>query len=61
MRVNELKKLLKKSGCYIEREGASHEIWYSPITQNHFPVSRHGSEELKAKTLNSIKKAAGIA
>lgn len=60
MRVNELKKILKKSGCYLEREGANHEIWYSPITQQAFSVSRHGNEELKPKTLNSIMKAAGI-
>lgn len=60
MRVIELKKILKKSGCYLEREGANHEIWYSPITQKRFSVSRHGKEELKTKTLKSIMEAAGI-
>ena len=32
MRYSELKKLLTKEGCYLQREGRNHEIWYSPKT-----------------------------
>ena len=42
MKYSELKKLLKKNGCRMEREGANHELWYSPITGKTFPVGRHG-------------------
>ena len=35
MKVSEIKKLLKKAGCYCIREGDNHEIWYSPITNRH--------------------------
>lgn len=60
MKVSELVRLLTKAGCYVLRQGANHEIWYSPITNQTFPVSRHGSQELKDGTLRSIKKMAGI-
>ena len=42
-----VKEILGAHGCYFERPGkGDHEIWYSPITQRHFPVdgkilSRH--------------------
>jgi len=48
MTYGELKKQLKKIGCYIEREGKSHEIWFSPITGESFPVGRHKTEEVKS-------------
>ena len=38
MKKGELIKILKKSGCYLKREGTRHEIWVSPITQNMFEV-----------------------
>ncbi|MEA5135677.1 MAG: type II toxin-antitoxin system HicA family toxin [Candidatus Fimivivens sp.] len=60
MKIGELKKALKESGCYIIREGANHEIWYSPKTSQQFPVGRHDSKEINPKTLHSIKKAAGL-
>ncbi|MBR3625068.1 MAG: type II toxin-antitoxin system HicA family toxin [Bacteroidaceae bacterium] len=60
MKINELIKLLKKSGCYIERHGANHDIWFSPKTGNYFQVGRHKSQEIRVKTLESIKKSAGI-
>lgn len=50
--------LLKKHGCTFVRQGrGDHEIWYSPITDAHFPVdgkikSRH--------TANGIMKQSGI-
>lgn len=60
MRYGELKKKLRKAGCYIIREGGNHEIWYSPQTKESFPVGRHDGEEVKTGTLNSILKAAGL-
>lgn len=31
---------LKDKGCYLVRQGkGSHEIWFSPITNRHFPVA----------------------
>lgn len=60
MRYSEVKKLLRKHGCYLHRQGKRHEQWYSPITGNTFSVSRHDSEEAKSGTLESILKAAGI-
>lgn len=60
MRYSELEKELRKAGCYILKEGASHTIWYSPITGKKFPVSRHKTEEIKTGTFKSIKKDAGL-
>lgn len=60
MTYSELKKILKKNGCKLEREGSNHEMWYSPKTQKHFTVGRHNTQEVAAGTLRSIKKDAGI-
>jgi predicted RNA binding protein YcfA (HicA-like mRNA interferase family) len=54
----ELIRLLRDAGCVLVRPGkGSHQVWYSAITQRHFPVpvgikSRH--------TANAILKQAGI-
>lgn len=53
-----LKHILEEHGCYKHREArGSHELWFSPMTQQYFPVSvscqsRH--------TANGILKQAGI-
>lgn len=60
MKYSELKKLLKQKGCRLEREGANHEIWYSPITGKHFPVGRHDAKDVVGGTLKAIQKQAGI-
>ena len=54
MKYSELHKKLKEAGCYPLREGGNHPIWFSPLTGNKFPTSRHESQEVKAGTLNSI-------
>lgn len=37
----QLKKLLTEAGCRFVRPGrGDHEIWWSPITQQHFTVDR---------------------
>lgn len=38
MKYSEIKRKLKRAGCYCKREGANHEIWYSPATDRMFPV-----------------------
>lgn len=60
MTYGELKRRLKKIGCYLDREGSRHEIWYSPITNKRFQVGRHNTEEVATGTLKNIKKDAGL-
>lgn len=60
MTYGELKRLLRKNGCYLEREGKRHEIWYSPKTDKRFQLGRHNTEEVASGTLGNIKKEAGL-
>lgn len=60
MTYGELKRLLKKSGCYLVREGKRHEQWHSPTTNETFPVGRHNTEEVAEGTLKNIKRASGL-
>ncbi len=60
MTYGELKRLLKKNGCYLLREGSNHEVWFSPITNKMFQVGRHTKEDVPKGTLQSIKKMAGL-
>ncbi|MDR0987136.1 MAG: type II toxin-antitoxin system HicA family toxin [Ruminococcus sp.] len=60
MTQNELKKRLRAIGCEKILEGKRHEIWYSPITDNRFPVGRHGSEDVPKGTLAAIKNQSGL-
>ena len=60
MRYGELKRKLRKAGCYKTAEGGNHEKWYSPKTGNSFPVGRHDNQEVKSGTLQSILKQSGV-
>ena len=60
MKFSELKKVLRKNGCYLLKEGSKHEIWYSSITNDSFTVGRHSTEDVKKGTLNSILSKSGI-
>lgn len=60
MTYSELKRKLKKIGCYKVVEGARHEMWYSPITGKTFPVGRHNNQEVASGTLDSIKRDSGL-
>ena len=60
MKYSELKKILKQNGCYKVDEGANHEIWFSPITSQPFPVGRHNSQDVPTGTYKAILKQAGI-
>jgi hypothetical protein len=52
-----LKKLLGKAGCSFQRQGkGDHEIWYSPISKQYFPVD----SRIKSRhTANAVLKQAG--
>jgi len=56
----ELKRELKQVGCRFDHDGGNHEIWYSPITNGYFPISRHDQEEVAPGTEHSIRKKAGV-
>ena len=60
MKYSELKKLLKKHGCYKSSEGSNHENWFSPISNKTFQIGRHKSEDVRKGTLHTILKLAGI-
>lgn len=60
MKYSELKKILKKYGCFFDHSGGRHEIWYSPITKKNFPIGRHRTEEVAEGTLKMILRQAGI-
>ncbi len=60
MKYSELEKILKSAGCKVHREGSSHTLWYSPITNKTFPVGRHKTEDVPKGTLKSILQAAGL-
>lgn len=59
MKYSELCKILRKNGCEVFREGASHTIWKAP-NGNKFTVPRHRTQEVPKGTLKSIFKDAGI-
>ena len=60
MRVNEVKQMLRKNDCYFYRQGSRHEIWISRKTGKKFQAPRHGTQDVPAGTLKSIKESAGI-
>lgn len=60
MKYSELKKLLRENGCRFVNDGKRHEIWYSPITGNKFPVGRHNSQDVPVGTYKIILKQSGI-
>ena len=54
-----LKEILRTHACRFSRPGrGDHEIWYSPITDRHFPVDQ---KILSRHTANAVLKQAGIA
>lgn len=53
-----LKALLAEAGCHWVRDGkGDHEIWFSPISRNNFPVD----SQIKSRhTANAVLKQAGL-
>ncbi len=60
MTYGELKRELKKHGCYFHHQGSRHEIWENPITGKQFPLGKHDAKEVRDGTLKAIKRDAGI-
>ena len=46
MKYNQLFAELTAAGCSVHRHGANHDIWFSPLTGNRFPLPRHGGQEV---------------
>ena len=54
----EIIEILRRGGCVFVRHGrGDHDIWYSPITKQNFPVD-HGCKS--RHTANAILKQAGL-
>jgi len=54
----ELRRILRDAGCYLARQGrGDHEIWYSPISKQHFTVDRGTKSR---HTANKTLKDAGL-
>lgn len=54
----DLLKILKRNGCNFIRQGkGSHKIWYSPVSDQKFPVQQKIRSK---KTANSLLKQAGL-
>jgi len=41
MKREALLKLLRRSGCYLKREGAAHSLWCNPVTGHVETIPRH--------------------
>jgi hypothetical protein len=56
--TRDLKQMLREAGCHYVRGGkGDHEIWYSPISKQSFPVD----SDIKSKhTANQVLKQAGL-
>lgn len=59
MKQSELLKLFRANSITFSHHAKRHDIYYSPITKNTFPVPRH-KKEVAEGTLKNIKKAAGL-
>lgn len=60
MRWAEKKRQLREAGCRKIDEGGNHEIWYSPITKQKFPVPRHDTQEIGKGMEKVVNKQAGL-
>jgi len=49
---------LVKSGCYLMRHGANHDIYMNPVTGKKSPVPRH--DEIKESLCELIRKQMGL-
>jgi len=58
MKRNNLIKHLRRNGCYLKQEGASHSLWCNPLTGHVEAVPRH--TEIPNKLVQKICKALTI-
>ncbi|MFP4302097.1 MAG: type II toxin-antitoxin system HicA family toxin [Spirochaetaceae bacterium] len=56
--TKEVKKILTTAGCSFLRQGrGDHEIWFSPLSNKHFPVDA----KIKSRhTANAVLRQAGL-
>lgn len=54
MKTNELRRLLKKGGCRLLKQGTRHEMWTNPETGAVAFIPRHDAQEVRTGTLKSI-------
>ena len=59
LKTGELLKLFRNNGIIFIRHGASHDIYYSPISESYITVPRH-SKEIPSGTAARILKDAGL-
>ncbi|MCH5176462.1 MAG: type II toxin-antitoxin system HicA family toxin [Prevotellaceae bacterium] len=55
MKTSELKRLLRKHGCFLVEHGANHDVWANPQGARTL-VPRHDAKEVNPKTCRSILK-----
>ena len=60
MKIKELERKLKESGCWFLGHGKRHDHWFSSITNRSFPIPRHGTKEMPLGTLKEIQKQSGV-
>jgi predicted RNA binding protein YcfA (HicA-like mRNA interferase family) len=60
VKISEAKKILRKNGCFLDEDRKRHEWWFSSITGNHFPLPRHGTQDIPLGTLKSISELSGV-
>lgn len=60
MRFSELKQEFAAAGCYDTGRGKRHAHWFSPLTGQIFPMSRHDGEEVKKGMEMKLRKLAGV-
>ena len=57
MKRRDLEKSLRRKGCYLKREGASHSLWIQPKTGAVEAIPRHS--EIKEALARKIQKNLG--
>lgn len=61
MNYREVAKELTAKGCKMVRQGkGSHMFWYSPLTDQRFPIQNHGGKDIPRGTLKAIEKQSGV-
>lgn len=60
MKWNELRRIAEKKGWYLERHGASHDVYRHPNKPYPILIGRHGKEEIAKGTYQSLKKKIGF-
>lgn len=56
MKRRDLERRLRRAGCYLKREGASHSLWINPLSGVTEAVPRHSEikEPLARKILRNL-------